>query len=164
MNFQSRITVQSALPGYEDVSFTLNKMTEGRRIKLRVKLADAGAKLREALAEAEDIKEQGGAKAAEALFEKVKAMVDDEITPAWVRWGLHQIAGLSIDDAPATVESLIEAGPRELYSEIVYAIKKEAGLTDTQQGESELPTTSDELVDGQKNSTSADLADSKATS
>lgn len=172
MTFTTRKTVQSALPGFEDVKFTLNKMTEGRRIKLRLSLAPHTAKLRDLMGEANRMQETNDTDAAAELLEKVKVVVDDDITPAWVRWGLHKIHGLTVnvDDCatePAvlvfTADQLIDIGPPALYAEIVTAIKAEAGITEQQQGESAPLTTSDAQVGGEKNITSAGTAENKVT-
>jgi hypothetical protein len=49
--------------------------------------------------------------------------------PAWISWGLYSIDGLDIDDAPATVATLIESGPPELVEEIFKAIQAASGLS-----------------------------------
>jgi hypothetical protein len=166
MNFQSRQKFESKVPGFEGVAFTLNRMTEGRRIKLRLALADATARLRETLVEIRRLKEQETPepKRAAELLDTVTAIVEDEVTPAWVRWGLHAIEGLEIDGQPATVESLIESGPTALYAEIAAAVRREAGLSDEQQGESEPLSTSGAPVDGGMSDTTAANADDGATS
>jgi hypothetical protein len=132
MNFESRITLSSALPGYENVTFTLNKMTEGRRIKLRLALSETSSKLREMVEEATMLAGQSEPSTvrASALLDSVTALIEEKVTPQWVRWGLPSIEGLTIDGEPATTESLIESGPRALYSEIAEAIKREAGMSD----------------------------------
>jgi hypothetical protein len=164
MTFTSRKTIKSALLGFEDVSFTLNKMTEGRRIELRVALADSTAKLTDSVIEAKQLETSDGdpnGRRAFELLDTVQVISDDQIPSVYLKWGLHSIDGLVIDDIPATPESLIAAGPRELFNEIVSAIKVESGITVQQQGESVPPTISAAQVGGEKSSTSADLVESK---
>lgn len=134
-------------------------MSEGRRIKLRLALAPELAVLRTKLYEAQSMqKEDTSLAVVQQLGDEITIISEDKINPAYVRWGLHSIEGLTIDDTPATVESLIESGPRDLYNEILDAIKKESGLDERQQGESEPLTTSGAQVDGRKTSTSAEAA------
>lgn len=166
MNFQSRVTLTSKVAGFENVSFTLNRMTEGRRIKLRLKLAAITAKLRESLVEIRKLREQENpdAKRVAELVDTVTTIMEDEVTPTWVRWGLHHIEGLEIDGQPATVESLIESGPTQLYDEVAAAVRREAGLTEQEQGESEPLSTSGAPVDGGMSDTTAENAENGATS
>ncbi|CAB4130912.1 hypothetical protein UFOVP130_44 [uncultured Caudovirales phage] len=158
MNFESRLTIPSTLTGFEDVKFTLNKMTEGRRIKLRLALAETSAKLREMVEEATTLAGQSEPSTvrASALLDGVTALIEEKVTPQWVRWGLHSIEGLTIDGEAATTDSLIESGPRALYAEIADAIKREAGMSEEQRGESAPPTISGAPVDGRTNGISAD--------
>jgi len=62
--------------------------------------------------------------------------------PAWIKWGLHSIDGLEIDDAPATADSLVESGPPELVEEIFKAIQAASGLSTAESGNSPAPGTS----------------------
>src|SRR5207244_3598432 len=55
MKVASKKTISSKLPGYETVSFTLNKMTEGRRIQLSIEHADPMAEYRQIQADINDI-------------------------------------------------------------------------------------------------------------
>lgn len=162
MNFESRITRASKLPGFDGVSFTLNKMTEGRRIKLRLQVAEKSAKLRELGERARALDDQNGQEALQIL-EQINSLMVDEIDPVYVRWGLKSIDGLEIDGKPATPELLIEDGPPELYREILAAINEAAGLTERQRGESEPPTTSGAQADGRMSDSSAEPADAPAT-
>lgn len=141
MKYDSKKKVQSKLPGFEDVSFTLKKLTEGRRIKLNLALADVSARLRELVAESETLVPtlpEGQERATldpvtlarvRTLTEQTNLLIDSEVNPAWVRWGLDKIEGLEIDGEAATVETLISDGPAELYTEILTAIRKEAELS-----------------------------------
>ena len=168
MNYVSRIVKESELPEFPGVRFTLNRMSEGRRIKLRLKLAEAVAEMRELVAEGAAIEQQPAEtrdlRRLTGIVDGIRAIKAEKINPVWVRWGLSVIEGLEIDGAPATVDTLIEDGPPELYAEILKAIQTEAGLTDAQQGESEPPTTSGESVDGGMSDTTAENVASSGTS
>ena len=164
MNFASKVTHQSTT--CEGVSFTIKKLSEGLRMKLRLALADANAKLRDlATEEAASV----GAPDAERLgllsriSTDVRDLMNDVLAPAWVRALLVSIDGLTIDEAPATPETLISDGPRELYREVVAAVQAEFGLTERERGESAPPTTSSAQVDGRTSDTSADAVDAPAT-
>ncbi len=53
-----------------------------------------------------------------------------EIDAAYLRWGLDEIDGLSIDGEKATVETLISKGPEALAREMVTVIRGECALSD----------------------------------
>jgi len=46
----------------------------------------------------------------------------------YLRWGLREVTGLSIDGEAATHELLLERGPESLVREILTSIKAECGL------------------------------------
>ena len=163
--FESKVVHEAQAADFRGVRFVLRKMTEGRRIRLRIALAGPQARIRELLEEYERLAEKAGGEMDADTRARVRQLSlamaeisDNEITPAWVRWGLEAIEGLEIDGSGATVESLIEAGPRTLYHEVADAIRKEAGLTEEEQGESESPIISAALEDGRKSSISAACA------
>jgi hypothetical protein len=58
------------------------------------------------------------------------ALITREIEQIYLEWGLKELAGLSIDGEPATVTSLVAAGPEELAAEIVEAIKSEIYMSE----------------------------------
>jgi hypothetical protein len=162
MNFESQVTRKSDLPDFSDVSFTVHKLTEGRRLKIRLSLAEPNRRLRDLMAEKEAAEGKPPAEQL-AIYTRVLAdmqdVIDDQITPVWVRGLLVSIDGLTINGEPATVEALIEEGPRDLYREIAGVIGKEVGLTEKERGESAPPTTSNAQEDGRMNDTSAPPAD-----
>jgi len=64
-------------------------------------------------------------------MEKLEAAVlAAEIDRVYLGWGLEEIAGLTIDDEPATPESLIDKGPMDLAREILSRVKRECGLSE----------------------------------
>lgn len=136
---------QSKLTGFEDVFFTLRKMTEGRRNELRLATAEHNKKLREATAKiamlVADVPED--AKIADlepgkrteylnALSEQEQIIADLDRT--WLTWGLLSIEGLKDGDNKDlnTADLLIDEGPEELFKEIVGMIRSEATLTEAQ--------------------------------
>ena len=141
MNIATKKTIQSKLPGYESVSFTLRKMSEGRRTKLHLCLAPAKATLRDLMSELESLNPAvpEGTEAPVAtpqeiakvqnLSDQITSIVESQINPAWVTWGLDSITGLTIDDLPATVETILTDCPSDLFAEILQAIRDEAELS-----------------------------------
>jgi len=174
MNFESRNTIPSKLPGFEGVSFTVHKLNEPRRMKARLALADTSARLREIATEAtaavggktlNDPSKFTPEELARFLpfSERSGDIWSAEIVPAWMRALLVSVSGLTIDGKPATVESFIEDGPRDLYNEVASHITNEAGLTERERGESAPSTTSSAQADGRMNDTSAKPADAAET-
>ncbi len=141
MNFESITTLKSTTPGFESVSFTLRKMTEGRRNKLKLAQADTMGKIRDLMADLESLNPtlpegieqptvdpKTRAKLT-TISEAVNILVESEIDPSWVKHGLKKIEGLDIDGVAATVESFIEDAPTELFQEVLTAIRNSAELT-----------------------------------
>jgi hypothetical protein len=165
--FESKVTIEARAPEFAGVRFVLRKMTEGRRIRLRMQLAAAQARIHELMDEqkrlaaevgaatVEEVRDPEAARQIAKLTREMADLADNEMTPTWVRWGLASIEGLEIDGEPATVESLIESGPPDLYQEVAEAVRKEAGLTAEEQGESGSPTTSPAPGDGRTSNTGA---------
>ncbi len=116
MRYESTKTVESKVA--EGVSFTIARMSFGRRIELTRRIRELSGRL-----EFLDAGEQAGEKVEAALLR-------GEIEKLYLEWGLREVHGLRIDGAEATVESLIEAGPEELCREVLEAIKHECGLTE----------------------------------
>lgn len=75
-----------------------------------------------------------------------------EFKPALIRWGLLEVRGLDIDGSPATVESLIDAGPETLVDEISEAIQAVMAMSDYERKNSDSPITSGAQEDGRINS------------
>lgn len=181
MNFDPEVTIASKLPKYKDpegrepvladgtpnpdfagVAFTIHQFTEGKRLKIRLALADSNTRIRELVSEKLDAEEQQPdenklrtASVYRRIIDDLKEVLDDKISPTWVRHLLLSVRGLTIKGQPATADSLIESGPRDLYQEIVLAIRKEAGILEQERGESDLATTSSVPADGQMSNTGA---------
>ena len=175
MKYTSTITHESKTD--PDVSFTVRHLTEGRRIKISLSLADKYDKvdtIRTGVSEiAERIRPllaQAKAEGSDVLnnnpdmaeltrkHRQMQSVENDEIIPVFVRALLVSVDGLEIDGAPATVDSMIESGPPELYAEIVKAVRHEMGLDEQETGNSEPPSTSPARVDGGTQVTSVPIA------
>lgn len=151
----------------EGVIFYLHKMTEGRRIDLRVKMADSNRRLREilkeqALLEAGENQDSGVQSKWLELQDEFDAIMVETINPAWLTWGLKKLEGLEVDGKPLDVQEWREF-PSILFAEIVEAVKAEADLSGAERKNSELPTTSGEQVGMIQNSTTAETAKSEGS-
>src|SRR2546425_10917686 len=101
MNYSTSLEFESlAIPG---VKFRLRRVSFGRRLELARVLGDRLEAIEKLALEPES-----PARAAQT------ALLAAEIDAGHLRWGLAAIEGLQIDGAPATVDSLIEAGPQAL--------------------------------------------------
>lgn len=115
MNYESVRTIQSEAA--KGVSFTINRMSFGRRLELTRQIREVGAKLQFLTS-------------GEALEDKIEAsLAAHEVDKLYLQWGLQTVDGLVIDGAAADPETVISSGPEELCREIVQAIKTECGLT-----------------------------------
>ena len=116
MQYESYNTVEShACPG---VRFRVRRLSLARRMELVKSIRETGARLAFHMA-GDSVTD--GAEAAE---------IHGRMDALYVRWGLDEISGLTIDGEPATVDSLLERGPDALAREIVDAIKGELFLTE----------------------------------
>jgi hypothetical protein len=115
-SYRSFVALKSdTTPG---VSYTVLRMSFGRRMELFRLIREMAAKLPYLDASTE-------------LQEKVEAnLLSQAIDELYLRWGLLEVRGLSIDGESATVESLIACGPEELTKEIVAAVKAQCGLSE----------------------------------
>lgn len=102
------------------VEFVIARMTFGRRIELMREVRDLAKRI--------EYFEAGR----DAKNEMEASLLGAEIDRLYVRWGLEEIRGLEIDGAPATVQSLIESGPEDLFVEALAAIKAECGLAENE--------------------------------
>jgi len=100
------------------VSFTITRMSFGRRIELTRRIRDLARRI-EFLEAGSDFRE------------RIEATVlEKEIERVYLEWGLKEVGGLVIDGREAGPLELIEDGPEELCQEIVGAIKAECGLSE----------------------------------
>ncbi len=55
-----------------------------------------------------------------------------EIDQLYLRWGLREVSGLTIDGRPATPDLLASSGPEDLFVEALNAVKSECGLSEAE--------------------------------
>ncbi|MBI3281332.1 MAG: hypothetical protein HYZ57_15965 [Acidobacteria bacterium] len=116
MNYESTVTRESA--AFPGVSFTVVRMSFGRRIDLLRRVRELGRR--------EEFHAAG-----EGLGERAEAgLLNAEIERLYLEWGLVGIAGLEIEGRPAATGTLLAAGPEELCREIAAAVRAECGLSE----------------------------------
>ena len=116
MNYESRLTIESGT--YPEVSYTIRRMSFGRRIELTSRIHEYGGRMRRL-------------DAGEDLSERVEAaLLSHEVEKLYLEWGLEEVRGIEIDGQAATPELLIEAGPEALVREIVARIQAECRLSE----------------------------------
>jgi|SRR5689334_8472358 hypothetical protein len=118
MNYQTELTVTSKR--YPDVTFTILRMSFGRRLELVKRVRDLSRQLEFFRA---------GAEAQERVESVALA---GEIDRLYLDWGLLRVNGLDLNGEPASTETLIASGPEELCREILAAIRNECGLSEQQ--------------------------------
>lgn len=151
LQYQSSLSFESeTFPG---VTFTLRKMSEGRRAQLRLATAESNARIRNYVRESQRISAQPAdsrdiCRVAE-LNELIETEVISKLNPAWVRWGLKDITGITVDgnDHP-DADLLITEGPSDLTGEILLAIKTTSQMSEEELKNFVLPSTSGALTDG----------------
>jgi hypothetical protein len=116
MNYLS--TVRRESQSHPSVWYAIKKLSLAGRLEL----------LRVVRREGRELEFHG---ASEALEDQLRAReITASIEAIYLRWGLAQIEGLTIDGEPATAETLIEKGPEGLCNEIAEAIRKECFLSE----------------------------------
>ena len=115
---QYRSAIQCDSASFPGVSFTIRRVSLGRRIELAKDIRDLATEL--------EFHQAG-----ESAKDQVEAAVQSaRIDQVYLRWGLLAISGLEIDGELPTVDTLFSGGPERLLREIVDRIKGECGLTD----------------------------------
>ena len=116
MTYESSVEVDSTVsPG---VRFVVARMSFGRRVELMRRIRDLARRV-----EFLDAGKRPDEKMDAALLRA-------EIDRMCLIWGLRSVAGLTLDGAEASPESLAEAGPEDLFREALAAVKAEIGLTE----------------------------------
>lgn len=115
MTYESHEIIASAVqPG---VSYTVNRMSFGRRIELMRRVRDIAPRLE-------------CFRAGTTQQDKIEAsLLSAEVDRLYVEWGLKDVEGLAIDGAPATPASLALAGPEDLFREAVHFVKRACKLS-----------------------------------
>jgi len=118
MEYKSCEIIESTVAS--GVSYTVVKMSFGRRVELMRRIRELAA--RKEFVEAGDTPN-----------EKMEAaLLASEIDRIYVLWGLKEVEGLELDGLPATPESLATSGPEELFREALAAVKQQCGLSETE--------------------------------
>lgn len=87
---------------------------------------------------------------------KLAALQDDKISPQWLRFGIHRFEGFILDGKECQdVDLLLEHAPDDLLDEVSAQIRSMARLDDGEAKNSESPSTSQTLVDGETRDTTA---------
>ena len=118
MTYESVVVVESKVaPG---VTFSVARMSFGRRVELMRKVRELARRM--------EFLEAG----TEPGDRMDAALLQAEIDRLYVSWGLRGVAGLEVDGAEATPETLGEAGPEELFREALESVRAETGLDDAE--------------------------------
>lgn len=118
MNYESLEVIESQ--SAQGVTFTVAKMSYGRRVELMRKIRELSRKL-----EFHDAGSEPGDKMDGALLEA-------EINRLYLTWGLRAVSGLTLDGMDATPALLAESGPEDLFREALAAVRTQTGLTEAE--------------------------------
>jgi len=114
MTYESYSTVESrACPG---VRFRVRRLSLARRMELIRLIRETGEKLAFHMA-GDSVPDAANA-----------ADIGARMDALYIRWGLDEISGLTIDGEPVSLDNLLDRGPDTLAREIVAAIKCELFL------------------------------------
>jgi hypothetical protein len=109
MEYTSFETIDSAVRA--GVSYTIAKMSFGRRVELTRRIRELAAR-----------KE----------FAEAGESPNAEIDRIYLLWGLKEVTGLELDGQAATPQLLAASGPEDLFREALAAIKQECGLSESE--------------------------------
>ena len=115
MVYESVAVVESRVAN--GVKYSVAKMSFGRRTELMRQVRELARRM--------DFLESGQ----DAGQKMDAALLRVEIDRLYVKWGLRAISGLTLDGMEATPESLAEAGPEELFREVVAVVRGQTGLS-----------------------------------
>ncbi len=94
-----------------------------------------------------------------ASYEKAKEefwrITYSKLFPAYIRWGVKEIRGLTIAGQPATVETLLADGTEDLVQELGYALQAMINMKPSDLRDFKWPTTSGALAAGPTADTTA---------
>ncbi len=118
MTYESVAVIESQItPG---VTFTVHKMSYGRRAELMSRIRELARK-QEFLRAGEDPGDKMDA-----------ALLEAQINRVYLTWGLKSIEGLTVDGVEATPELLTDHGPEDLFREALEAVRAQTGLNSTE--------------------------------
>ena len=115
MTYESVIEIESGSAA--GVTLRIARMSFGRRVELMRRVRELARRVE--CFEAGDVGERMDA-----------GLLRAEIDRLYVAWGLVGVAGLTVDGAEASVESVIERGPEGLFREALSAVRRETGLSE----------------------------------
>jgi hypothetical protein len=118
MTYESVRVVESAVAA--GVRYTVAKMSFARRVDLMRQVRELARRM--------EFLEAGGT----ATDKMDAALLQKEIDRLYLTWGLREIAGLEVDGAAATPETLAGAGPEDLFREALAAVRAETGLNEAE--------------------------------
>lgn len=116
MTYESVEVIESQLA--RGVTFTVAKMSYGRRLELMRRIREMSRKL--------DFLDAG----CEPGDKMDAALLEAEINRLYLTWGLRAVSGLTLDGADATPDLLAESGPEDLFREALAAVRTQTGLTE----------------------------------
>ncbi|MBS1857119.1 MAG: hypothetical protein JST11_17240 [Acidobacteria bacterium] len=111
----TRVVASRVSPG---VRYRIAAMSFARRVELMTRVRDLARRM-EFLASSED-----------AAQKMDGALLRAEIDRVYVKWGLRDVEGLTVDGQKADPALLAEAGPEELFREALTAVRAETGLNE----------------------------------
>jgi hypothetical protein len=115
VHYESVVRKDSA--AYPGVSYSIHRMSFGRRNELLRQIREIGRK-------------SEFLEASEEFGDKIDASLTAcAIDALYLKWGLSELSGLLVDGEAATHELLLERGPESLVREILLSIKAECGLS-----------------------------------
>ena len=114
MQYESYLTVDSH--ACQGVQFRVRRLSLSRRMELVRLIRETGEKLAFHMA--------GDSVIDAAQAAEIRARMD----ALYIRWGLEEISGITIDGEPISLDNLLDRGPDSLAREIVEAVKGELFL------------------------------------
>ena len=159
MQFSSKHSLESKT--CEGVTIHLKKFSHKRRAQIELDLADYRAKVRSLMLEYADNVDLPGDPAEIKQQKRIRrssldvlamSELDTRAKESYLRTYITGIDGLLIDEAPATVDTLIADGPVELCDEVFSFIQEHNGLSRDEIPNSESPSISAPLEGGNQSS------------
>jgi len=114
MHYESHRSVESR--ACQGVRFRVRRLSLTRRMELIRLIRETGEKL---------AFHQAGESVVDAAH---AAEIRSRMDALYIRWGLDEITGMTIDGEPVSMDNLMERGPDSLAREIVEAVKGELFL------------------------------------
>lgn len=166
MSYKHETSRRHESVNFPGVIFYLRKMTEGRRLDLRTRIAEPNRRVMEILKEQAVIEgvaegERDTAKWLQ-LQDEFDGLMLEKINPEWIKWGVKHIEGIESDGVPLTVDTWKD-WPSLLFGEILDAVKQEAELLGSERKNLPSPTTSGAPEAGSLTRTTAPSAENEGS-